>query len=90
LNQDETPPVEAVSQRHQQQEASGETELGRRWHEPGHCDSAREGGFHDAEHGLIVVMLAAATPHAIAITSVMPKRIDGDGRGVPATGHDRS
>src|ERR1700731_123317 len=27
-------------------------------------------------------MLAAATPHAIAITSVMPKLIDGDGRGL--------
>src|ERR1700730_10350679 len=28
-------------------------------------------------------MLAAATPHAIAITSVMPKLIDEDGRGLP-------
>jgi hypothetical protein len=35
-------------------------------------------------------MLAAATPHAIAITSVMPKLIDEDGRGLPATGHERS
>jgi hypothetical protein len=30
-------------------------------------------------------MLAAATPHAIAITSVMPKLIDEDGRGLLAT-----
>ena len=34
-------------------------------------------------------MLAAATPHAIAITSVMPKLIDEDGRGLPATSLDR-
>jgi hypothetical protein len=55
LNQDETSPFEAVSQRHQQQQASGETELGCRWHEPDHCDLAREGGFHDAEQGLVIV-----------------------------------
>jgi hypothetical protein len=34
-------------------------------------------------------MLAAATPHAIAITSVTAKLIDEDGSGSPATGHDR-
>jgi hypothetical protein len=34
-------------------------------------------------------MLAAAMPHAIAISSVMPKLIDEDVRGVSATGLDR-
>jgi hypothetical protein len=42
LNQDETAPVEAVSQRHQQQQASGEAELGCRWHGPDDCRLARE------------------------------------------------
>jgi hypothetical protein len=34
-------------------------------------------------------MLAAATPHPIAITSDMPKLIDEEGRGLPATSFDR-
>jgi hypothetical protein len=59
LNKDEAPPVEAVSQRHQQQEASGETKLGCRWHEPDHFDMTREGGFHDAEHGLVIVNIGS-------------------------------
>jgi hypothetical protein len=57
LNQDETPPFEAVSQRHQQQKTSSETELCSRWREPDHGDLAREGGFHDAEHGLVEVVV---------------------------------
>src|SRR5208283_1159771 len=33
-------------------------------------------------------MLAAATPHAIAITSVMPKLIEEDGRGLPCVAQE--
>jgi hypothetical protein len=55
LNQDETLPFELVSQRHQQRKARGETELGCRWHQPDHCGLARKGGFHDAEHGLVIL-----------------------------------
>ncbi|MGA7807740.1 MAG: hypothetical protein WCB02_24320 [Bradyrhizobium sp.] len=34
-------------------------------------------------------MLATATPHAIAITSVMPRLIDEDGRGLATGSLDR-
>jgi hypothetical protein len=75
-----------MPQRHQQQKASGETELGCSWHEPDYCDLAREGGFHDAEHGLVIVDVdsrhAARDRHYQRHAKAdRPKADRGDGRG---------
>jgi hypothetical protein len=83
LNQDKTPPFEAVAQRHQQQKARGETELGGRWHQPDHCGLARTGGFHDAEHGLVIVDVGKPPRRTQSLTNVRPKLIDEDGSGSP-------